>query len=93
MINDYVWTQLYAQREAQLRAQARRRGGAPASSTRPGSGYGGWRWLRLRRHPVAAPTRAVAEATAGQARSRPAHGAAGAGTTTLRPHAPTKEAA
>jgi hypothetical protein len=32
MINDYLWAMLYAQRQADLRARARRRGGDPASS-------------------------------------------------------------
>ena len=31
-MNDYLWTVLYAEREAELRANARRRGGDTASS-------------------------------------------------------------
>ena len=68
-MNDYIWVQLYAQREAHLRATARRRGGhtTPTSSwrRRPARWFG----LRLGRPlvpargalgagpPVAAPAR------------------------------------
>ena len=71
MINDYLWTTLYAQHQAELRASARRRGGDTASSVRPRSGPVGW--LRLRRHvatarpaprPSAAATSAVTPAAA-----------------------------
>ena len=65
MMNDYLWAVLYAQREADLGANARRRGDDTASSGSPRL----WRVHRLlvrlglRRPPVAPVTVAAAPVT------------------------------
>lgn len=62
MMNDYIWTQLYAQRERELRARGRRRGGdtAPMGGARRRP----TRWLGLFGDRPVAPARVAAGAAA-----------------------------